>query len=873
MTDQTPMMQQYYAAKEKLGDAILFFRMGDFYEMFYEDARVASRILEIALTSRHKNTENPIPMCGVPYHAADSYIAKLVEAGHKVAICEQMEDPRMAKGLVRREVVRIVTPGTILDTGVQKSKENQYIAAIYPGKERLGLALLDHTTGEFFLTELSGPNTLELFKDEFYRFTPKEILIPPGLESQDILYSFLRQEPTFLVEDQDEWSFDYDLAYQTLLDQFQTSSLEGFGCQSLHAAIRAGGALIYYLRKTQGEGLKHINKVSYYNTNDYMVLDQATQRNLELIVSLDPLHPEGSLLAVLDHTITAMGGRKLKNWLLHPLKDLTTIENRLSAVNTLYHDLILRKQLRDLLREVHDLERLTGKIALNATNPRDLLALKSSLSILPQIEQILQPCSDPMINEFLDGWNNLSDVKELIEAAIEDDAPLNWHEGGIIKTGFSADLDQLRTISRQGKDWIIGLEEQERQRTGINSLKVGYNRVFGYYIEVTKKYFPLVPNYYIRRQTLVNAERFITPELKEWEDKVLGAEERILQLEEQLFQQTREQIAESTQQIQTMAQKIAMLDTLAALAQIAHDRNYTKPLMDEGELIQITEGRHPILEGLNLGEKFVPNDTCLHNADHQIILITGPNMAGKSTYLRQVALIVLSAHIGSFVPAKEARIGIVDRIFTRIGAQDYLARGQSTFMVEMNETANIIHNATARSLIILDEIGRGTSTYDGLSLAWSITEHIHQVIGAKTLFATHYHELIALAQLFPRIKNFNVAVREWGNKIIFLHKIVEGATDRSYGIQVARLAGIPVGVISRAKEVLHQLENSNRKSYRKDLIRHTQGRPWQLHLFDDQPDLLRKKLRELDINSITPLEALNTLVELKKVLDEGRNKE
>ena len=881
MSDQTPMMRQYYAAKEKLKDAILFFRMGDFYEMFYEDARIASRILEITLTSRQKNAENPIPMCGVPYHAADGYIAQLIEAGHKVAICEQVEDPREAKGLVKREVVRIITPGTILDTGVLKAKENNYLAAIYPGKERLGLALLDHTTGEFFLTELSGPKTLERFKDEFYRFAPKEILIPPGLEDQDPFYAFLRQEPTFLVEDQEEWSFDYDLAYQTLLDQFQTSSLEGFGCEGLPAAIRAGGALIHYLRKTQGESLKHINKVTYYNTSDYMVMDQATQRNLELITSLDPLHPEGSLLAVLDQTVTAMGGRKLKNWLLHPLKDLATIEKRLSAVNTFYHDLITRKQLRELLRGIHDLERLASKIALNATNPRDLLALKNSLSLLPQLEQLLQPAcasmadrpgTDPMINELLNDWDNLSEVKELIEKAIEDDAPLNWHEGGIIKAGFSAELDQLRSISQHGKDWIIGLEEQERQRTRINSLKVGYNKVFGYYIEVTKRYLTQVPDYYIRRQTLVNAERFITPELKEWEDKILGAEEKLLQLEEKLFQQLREQIAGKTQQIQAMAQKIAVLDTLASLAQVAHDKNYTRPVVDQGDTIQITEGRHPLLEGLTLGEKFIPNDTYLHNADHQIILITGPNMAGKSTYLRQVALIVLLAQVGSFVPANEARIGIVDRVFTRIGAQDFLARGQSTFMVEMNETANIIHNATAKSLIILDEVGRGTSTYDGLSLAWSITEHIHQVIGAKTLFATHYHELTALAQLFPRIKNYNVAVREWSDKVIFLRKIVEGATDRSYGIQVARLAGIPAGVLGRAKEVLHQMENNNRKSCRKNLIKHTPGQPWQLHLFDDQPDLIRKKLQEINIDSLTPLEALNKLEELKNILEEGRDK-
>jgi DNA mismatch repair protein MutS len=808
-------------------------------------------------------------MCGVPYHAADGYIAKLIEAGHKVAICEQIEDPRSAKGLVKRDVVRIITPGTILDTGVLKAKENQYIAAVYPGKEKLGLALLDNTTGEFFLAELSGPKTLERFKDELHRFTPKEVLIPPGLDGQDPWYSFLNQEPTFLVEDQEEWFFDYDLAYQTLLDQFQTSSLEGFGCEGIPAAIRAGGALIQYLRKNQGESLKHINKVSHYNTNDYMILDQATQRNLEVIVSLDPLNPEGSLLTVLDQTITAMGGRKLKNWLLHPLKELTSIEKRLSGVNTLYQDLITRRQLRDLLRGIHDLERLTSKIALNATNPRDLLALKNSLSILPQLEQLLKPCTDPMINEMLNGWDNLSEVKELIEKSIKDDAPFNWHEGGLIKAGFSDELDKLRTISRHGKDWIIGLEEQERQRTNINSLKVRYNRVFGYYIEVTKKYLSQIPDYYIRRQTLVNAERFITPELKEWEDKVLGAEEKILQLEEHLFQQIREQVAGKTQQIQIMAQKIAGLDTLASLAHIAHDKNYTKPLMDEGDVIQITEGRHPILEGLNLGEKFIPNDTYLYNNDHQIILITGPNMAGKSTYLRQIALIILMAQMGSFIPAKEARIGLVDRVFTRIGAQDYLARGQSTFMVEMNETANIIHNATAKSLIVLDEIGRGTSTYDGLSLAWSITEHIHQVIGAKTLFATHYHELTALAQIFPRIKNYNVAVKEWGDKIIFLRKIIEGATDRSYGIQVARLAGIPARVLLRAKEVLRQLENSNRKSYRKNLIRHTQVRPWQLHLFDDLPDPVRKKLLEIDVNFMTPLDALNTLGELKRILDKG----
>jgi DNA mismatch repair protein MutS len=859
------MMKQYYAIKKKLKDAILFFRMGDFYEMFYEDAHLASRILDIALTSRQKNVDNPIPMCGVPYHAAEGYISKLIEAGHKVAICEQVEDPRTAKGLVKREVVRIITPGTILDSNVLKAKENHYIAAVYPTSERLGLALLDHTTGEFLLTEFAGSNILDRFKDEFYRFAPKEVLILPGLDQTNPFYSFLHQEPIFLVDNQEEWIFDYDMAYQTLLDQFQTRSLEGFGCEELPAAIRAGGALIHYLKETQGEKLRHINKVSHYNTYYYMMLDHATQRNLELVKSLDPLNPQGSLLATLDQTVTAMGGRKLKNWLLHPLRDLATIEKRLQGVNTLYHDPIKRIQLQDLLKEIHDLERLASKIALNATSPRDFIALKNSLTTLPRIEELLQPCTDPMINEVLAGWNNLSEVKELIESAVEEDAPLNWHEGGIIKEGFNTELDQLRVISQQGKDWIIALEEKERHRTKINSLKIGYNKVFGYYLEVTKKHLPLVPDYYIRRQTLVNAERFITPELKEWEDKILGAEEKILQLEEQLFQQIREQIAEKTSQIQIMAQKIAVLDVLASLAQVAQEKNYTKPRMDTGEVIQIIEGRHPILESISLGEKFIPNDTYLNNADTQIILITGPNMAGKSTYLRQVALIVLLAQVGCFVPAKEAQIGVVDRIFTRIGAQDYLARGQSTFMVEMNETANIINNATRKSLIILDEVGRGTSTYDGLSLAWAITEYIHQKIGAKTLFATHYHELTTLAQHFPRIKNYNVAVREWKGKVIFLHKIVDGATDRSYGIQVARLAGIPGEILGRAKEVLQQLENGNRGSYRENLFRHIKGQPWQLHLFYDQPDPIRKKLKEIEINSLTPLEALNKLEELKNL--------
>jgi len=864
------MMKQYLTIKNRLRDAILFFRMGDFYEMFYEDAKIASRILDIALTSRQKEAENPIPMCGVPYHAADSYVAKLVEAGYKVAICEQVEDPRKAKGLVRREIVRIITPGTILDSHQLKAKENQYIAAIYPNTNILGLALLDHTTGEFLLTEFTGEDRLELFKDEFYRFIPREVLLYPGIGADNPLHSFLSQEPTFLVTDLEEGIFEYERAYQTLLDHFQTQTLEGFGCQGYSTAIRAAGALIHYLRETQGDRLTHINKITPYNPNKYMILDLATQRNLELIRSLDPSNPQATLLTTIDSTVTAMGGRRLKNWLLHPLIDLEAIEERLQGVEAFFHDPINNKQVRDLLKGIHDLERLSSKIALNSATPRELIMLKNSLAVLPQLETLLGHHQAPIIKGICQDWDNLEEICQLIESAIEEEVPPNWHEGGIIKRGFNRELDQLRDISQQGKDWIVALEEKERARTKINTLKIGYNKVFGYYIEVTKKYSDQIPPDYIRRQTLVNAERYITPELKEWEEKVLGAEEKILELEEALFQQVRDQVAGYIPQIQKMAQKIATIDVLAALAQVARDKNYVRPQFNENDTIIIKEGRHPVLETLPLGERFIPNDTYLNNTDSQIMLITGPNMAGKSTYLRQVALIVLLAQIGSYVPAKEANIGVVDRIFTRIGAQDYLSRGQSTFLVEMNETANILNNATWKSLIILDEIGRGTSTYDGLSLAWAIMEHIHQCVGAKTLFATHYHELTSLAQYLPRIKNYNVAVREWGGKVIFLRKIVEGATDRSYGLQVARLAGIPREILGRAREILRQLEEGNSDIYRNRIIRPGKGQPWQLHLFHDRPDPVKKRLAEIDINSLTPLEALKTLDELKGMLKDGQ---
>lgn len=872
MATDTPMMQQYWKVKKEYPNSILLFRMGDFYEMFDEDAKVAARVLDIALTARDKHRGDPTPMCGVPYHAVEGYIDRLIKEGFTVAICDQVEDPKLAKGLVKREVVRVVTPGTLLNSSLLEAKENNFLVSLHyvPGKG-VGLAVLDISTGEFRLTEMRGEQCLTATQDELYRLRPREALMAKGAQAQ--LDPLLRHpefscKPTPL----DDWSFDYEAAYQLLLSHFHTLSLDGFGCAEAFLAIAAAGALLQYLQETQKSTLHHISHLSYYHTDDYMYLDAGTQRNLELFRSGVDQKKQGSLLSLLDQTVTSMGGRKLTQWILHPLLDLQTIRYRQDAVEELVHHFLLREEIRQTLRGIHDLERLISKITMAVANPRDLIALKTSLTLLPPLAESLHSTTAPYLVDLRTEWDHLSDVHADIEQVLIDDPPFSLREGGLIKDGVHAELDELRRICREGKQWLATLEAKERERTGLPSLKVGYNKVFGYYIEVSKRQARSVPPTYQRRQTLVNAERFITPELKELEEKIIGAEERINTLEYQLFEELRGRIARETVRIQRQAQRIADLDVLSALAELAHHSRYVKPEMHDGETLEIRGGRHPVLERYSEAG-FIPNDTFLDCASQRILIITGPNMAGKSTYLRQVALIVLLAQMGSFVPADHASLGLVDRIFTRVGAHDHLLKGQSTFMVEMHETANILHHATRRSLVILDEVGRGTSTYDGVSIAWAVVEYLQKHIGAKTLFATHYHELTNLASL-PGVQNWNVAVRETAEGIVFLHKIEPGGTNKSYGIQVARLAGLPEEVIQRAWEILadlerHQPKQSAPEKQRKRERVHVPHSTAQLSLFDREQHPVLKKLTEIDIARITPLEALLKLDELQKMVQDS----
>ena len=871
--ESTPVMKQYQDIKRNHPDAILFFRMGDFYEMFNEDAKIASKALEITLTSRHKNKENPIPMCGIPYHAANSYVARLIKGGFKVAICEQVEDPKVAKGIVKREVVRVVTPGTILDSSLLDAKDNNYLGGIYPSQNGYGLAILDISTGEFKVTEFMGEDSFQELESEFNRVEPKEVLVPEGKNQNNILRT-LDHDSRYNITPYEDWVFGYDFAYQILIDQLKTISLDGFGCEGMKLAISAAGAVIHYIKETQRSSLNHINRIVAYNVRDYMNLDSSTVKNMELVIRNVDGSRKGSLLELLDLTVTAMGGRRIKDWILKPLLDPERINERHEVVRELKINPPLRDELRGLFKGIYDIERIIGRVTLSAANARDLFALKISIKSLPKIKDLLMGASSGLIQRLLNRWDNLVEIGELIEKGIADDPPPGLKEGGLIKEGFNEELDDLRKISKEGKDWITRLEEIEQQRTGINSLKVRYNKIYGYYIEVTKKNLPLVPEGYLRKQSLVNTERFISPELKEYESKILGAEERIIELEYEIFNMIREEVQREGKRIQQVARIIGELDVLFSLAEAADRYNYVRPIIDEGDSIDIIEGRHPVLEQVDGGERFIPNDTHIDCHENQILIITGPNMAGKSTYLRQVALVVLMAQIGSFVPAKEASIGIVDRIFTRVGAHDNLLRGQSTFMVEMNETANILNNATSRSLIILDEIGRGTSTFDGVSIAWSVVEHIHDSdrLGARTLFATHYHELTELSMILKRVKNYNIAVREWNEEIIFLRKIVKGGADKSYGIQVARLAGLPAEVLKRAKEVLMNLEESElneigmpKLGSKKHI--HEEMTTAQLSLFTTPPDPLKERVRGIDINNITPVEALNKLHELKEMAD------
>ncbi len=870
MSTATPVMRQYLEIKANYQDAILFFRLGDFYEMFMEDAVVASRVLGITLTSRNKGVEDSIPLCGIPYHSSQGYIAKLISAGHKVAICEQVEDPKTTKGIVKREVVRVVTPGLVTDTDTLEPKENNYLLAIVAADNCYGIAHIDITTGEFRVAQLE---TLAQIESELGSLRPREVLFCDCEASRELKAQIGHPLDEVMCNFLPDWVCEVDYATEQLCSFFGVSGLQSFGCADLIAAQQAASAVLYYLQQTQKEELRHIRPLQTYHTQNFMILDDSTRRNLELTATLHDGKKRGSLLGVLDRTVTAMGGRTLRQWIHYPLVDQDLIQQRQNAVAELVDDSLQRIELIEVLDGVYDLERLNSKIAMASANAKDLSALRVSLEKLPQIDDLLSPLQSDYLINLRRQIDLLPELVSLLDRAIVDDPPFVLRDGGIIKEGYNDELDELRTISRDGKGWIAALEIEERERTGIPSLKVKYNKVFGYFIEVTHRNLDRVPEDYHRKQTLTNAERFITPKLKEYEAKVLGAEERMVELEYNLFQQVRLQATAEGNRVQQTADALARLDTLLALADLAHERNYVRPQIDDSGIINIAAGRHPVVEGMPLKEAFVPNDVQLDNAKNQLLIITGPNMAGKSTFMRQVALITLMAQIGSFVPAEVARIGVVDRIFTRVGASDNLAKGESTFMVEMNETANILRHATSRSLIILDEIGRGTSTFDGVSIAWSVAEYLHDnpAVAAKTLFATHYHELTDLPLTRERIKNYNIAVKEWNDQIIFLRKIVSGSASRSYGIQVGRLAGLPEEVITRAKEILHNLESGEfvrtgepRLGESKNKEKKTPDA--QLSLFAAGDGDIRSRLEAVDVATTTPIEALTLLDELKKML-------
>jgi len=866
----TPLMAQYARIKENYPDTILLFRMGDFFETFEEDAKIASRVLGITLTKRANGAAEDVPLAGFPHHAIDSYLPKLVRAGYRVAVCEQLEDPKFAKGIVKRDVIEVVTPGVSFNDKLLDHKKNNYLLSIYLDDEIAGLAFSDISTGEFQTFQVDKSQ----LSQQIGSINPAEVLIPKKLknELEPLIQKII---PNTRITKIDDWIYNYDYSSELLMNHFNTKTLKGFGIEGMQAAICSAGAVLNYLRETQKANLPHINKISRFNPSDYMLLDFSTKRNLEIIFSMNEGDREGTLISILDKTETAMGGRMLKKWISAPLIKLEPILKRQECVEEFFNNKTLRKNLKHELSEIGDLERLTSKICTGRANPRELINLKTSLRKIPLIKQLLDQTKVETLQVINQKLHSLDWLVEKIELAISNDPPLAISDGGVIRQGYNSELDELRNLSTNAKDWISNLQKTERERTKISSLKVSYNKVFGYYIEISHANKDKVPDNYIRKQTLVNSERYITPELKEYEDKILNAEEKIAKLEFELYDQIRNLASTASKEIQEDAQLIAMLDCYLSLAEAADEYKYVKPVLDESDRIEIIDGRHPVVERiLPPGEKFTPNSTRLSSSEEQIIILTGPNMAGKSVYLRQVGLIVLMAQIGSFVPAKEARIGLVDRIFTRVGASDNIASGESTFLVEMQEAANILNNATSKSLILLDEIGRGTSTFDGISIAWSITEYLHDNpnLQAKTLFATHYHELNEMAELFPRIKNYKVEVREYGDKVIFLHKVSPGSADHSYGIQVAQMAGLPQFVTSRAKEVLANLESKELTPYevkKAKLAKLKNQDNLQISLFEMKDDSLRKEISDIPINEMTPIEALNKLNELKKKLEKN----
>ncbi len=868
----SPMMAEYVKTKQQYKDCILFYRLGDFYEMFFEDALTVTKELEITLTGKDCGLEERAPMCGVPFHAAETYINRLIEKGYKVAICEQVEDPKKAKGLVKREVIRVVTPGTTLDAASLDESKNNYLMSIVSMEDHFGCAIADISTGDCFLTEVDKPQKL---LDEINKFVPAEIICNDAFFMSGVDTDDLKNRLGICVFPLDAWYFDDSLCKRTLKEHFHVNTLEGLGIQDYDIGVIASGALFLYLQETQKSALSHMAGIRPYAAEKYMLIDSSSRRNLELVETLREKNKRGSLLWVLDKTKTAMGARTLRSYVEQPLIDAQEINRRLEALEELNKSPMLRDEIREYLNPIYDLERLISRISYQSANPRDLIAFASSLEMLPHIRQILKDFKTPLLTELYEDMDPLEDIASLIKSAIVDEPPLAQKDGGIIREGYHEDVDKFRRSRTDGKKWLTELEAREKERTGIKSLKIKYNRVFGYSLEVTNSFKELVPENYIRKQTLTNAERYITQELKDLEDLILGAEDKLYALEYELFCEVRDKVGAEVVRIQKTAKAVAALDVFASLALVAQRNNYVRPRINESGVLDIKNGRHPVVEQMIEHDMFIANDTYLDNQKKRVSIITGPNMAGKSTYMRQTALIVLMAQIGSFVPADKANIGIVDRIFTRVGASDDLASGQSTFMVEMTEVANILRNATSRSLLILDEIGRGTSTFDGLAIAWAVIEHISdtKLCGAKTLFATHYHELTELEGKISGVNNYCIAVKEKGDDIVFLRKIVKGGADKSYGIQVAKLAGVPDSVICRAKELVEELSDADITAAVKDLtssskkkqkIVYDQVDMAQMSLFDTvQDNDIVEEIRNLDMSHLTPMEAMNILYNLQ----------
>lgn len=875
IADLSPMMQHYLQVKNEYTDCIIFYRLGDFYEMFFEDAKVVSKELELTLTGRACGLEERAPMCGVPFHAADTYLNRLVQKGYKVAICEQVEDPSTAKGMVKREVIRIATPGTNIDMQALDETKNNYIMCIVYSVEKYGVSIADVTTGDFFVTEIDSERKLI---DEINKFSPSEIICNEAFYMSGVDVTDMKERLHIAITSLDSWYFGDDLAKETLLTHFKIHTLEGLGLQDYDCGVLASGALLKYLYETQKNSLSNILAIHPYSIGKFMIIDSSSRRNLELVETLREKQKRGSLLWVLDKTKTAMGARLLRSYVEQPLIDKTEILKRQEFISVLNKHEITREEIREYLNPIYDLERLITRITYQTANPRDLIAFRNSLEMLPAISLLLGDLSCDLVNDIREEFDDLRDLYHLLCDSIQEEPPISTRDGDIIKEGFNEEVDKLRAAKTEGKSWLAELEASEKEKTEIKNLRIKYNKVFGYYLEVTNSFKDMVPDYFIRKQTLTNAERYITPELKELEDTILGSEDRLTSLEYELFKSVRDHLADNVARIQRTAKAIAKIDVFASLALVASRNNYCKPKINESGILDIKNGRHPVVEKMITNDMFIDNDTYLNNSNNRIAIITGPNMAGKSTYMRQTALIVLMAQIGSFVPASSANIGIVDRIFTRVGASDDLASGQSTFMVEMNEVANILRNATSNSLLILDEIGRGTSTFDGLSIAWAVVEHISntKLIGAKTLFATHYHELTELEGKLSGVNNYCIAVKEKGDDIVFLRKIIKGGADKSYGIQVAKLAGLPDTVIERAKEIVNELINNDITDIVRNLSIDTNTKKnnkkvhldevdlTQMSLFDTiSDDDIIDELRNVDIGNLTPLEALNKLYELQ----------